>query len=48
MAKMCKESRDERADARSSGLTPQIAASCLSYQDRALFGDCRVAKARKW
>jgi hypothetical protein len=42
---MCKEGREERAYARSSGMTPQIAASCLSFQDRALFGDCRVAKA---
>jgi hypothetical protein len=32
MAKICKENREGRAEARSSGLTPQIAASGLPFR----------------
>jgi hypothetical protein len=45
MAKICKENRAGRAEARSNGLTQQIEASCLSFQDWALFGNWGVAKA---
>ena len=43
----CKENRDERADARSSGWTRQIEAGTASLRDRALRAGNIVAKARK-
>ena len=43
----CKEKREERAEARSSGSTTQLEAGTASLRDRALRGGNFVAKARK-
>jgi hypothetical protein len=47
MARRCKENREERAEARLSGLTTQIEAICLSLKGSGLFERLQRRKGLK-